>query len=204
MPFVDKAWRANVNVWKRHLTLQLVFNHGECMMHANKNANRHVVDQNVDQISGEIAYVPLGEKIKSKRSSYMHPFFFFFFGGGGGNEYKTCLPVVTTKWGFQSWSWILDLLSRGPMDLKFGRASQKSDGIGFWTCFPEVWWFEVWMCFLEVRWNWILDVLPRVFMDLNLDVLHRGPLKLNFGRAFQRSDGFKIWTCFPEVWWFEV
>ena len=42
------------------------------MMHANKNANRHVVDQNVDQISGEIAYVPLGEKIKSKRSSYMH------------------------------------------------------------------------------------------------------------------------------------
>ena len=64
------------------------------MMHVDKNADGHVVDQNVDRISGEIAYVPLGERIRSKCSSYMQPFFFFFW---EKNEYKTCLPVVTTK-----------------------------------------------------------------------------------------------------------
>ena len=39
------------------------------MMHVDKNADDHVVDQNVDQISREIAYVPLGGGIRSKRSS---------------------------------------------------------------------------------------------------------------------------------------
>ena len=48
------------------------------MMHVDKNADGHVVDQNVDQISGEIAYVPLGGGIRSKRSSCMQIFFFFF------------------------------------------------------------------------------------------------------------------------------
>ena len=52
------------------------------------------------------------------------------------------------------------------MDLKFGHASQRSDGL-------------------------ILDVLPRGPLKLNLDVLPRGPLKLNFGRASQRSDGLE-------------
>ena len=72
IPLIDKAWKANVNVWKKHLTLQSVFNHGECMMQADKNVDCHVVDQNVDQISRKIVYVPLGERIRSKRSSYMH------------------------------------------------------------------------------------------------------------------------------------
>ena len=48
------------------------------MMHIDKNADGHIVDQNVDRISGEIAYVPLGGEIKSKRSSCMQFFFFFF------------------------------------------------------------------------------------------------------------------------------
>ena len=48
------------------------------MVNANKNADCHIVDQNVFQISREIAYVPLGERIRSKHSSYMQPFFFFF------------------------------------------------------------------------------------------------------------------------------
>ena len=69
---------------KRHLTLQSVFIRVECMMHADQNADRHVMDQNVieqnvDRISREIAYVPLGEKIKSKHSSCMQTFFFFFY-----------------------------------------------------------------------------------------------------------------------------
>ena len=48
------------------------------MMYVNKNADDHVVDQNVDRISGEIAYVPFGGGIRSKRSSYMQFFVFFF------------------------------------------------------------------------------------------------------------------------------
>ena len=83
------------------------------------------------------------------------------------------------------------MLPRGPMDLKFGRAFQRSDDL-------------------------ILDVLPRGPLILNSNVLLRGPLKLNFERASQRSDdlkfrcasqrsdGFEIWACFPEVRWIEV
>ena len=52
----------------KETTLQSVFNRGECMMHVDKNANGHIVDQNVDRISGEIAYVSLGGGIMSKRS----------------------------------------------------------------------------------------------------------------------------------------
>ena len=178
MPLIGRAWKANVNVWKRHLTLQSVFNCGECMMHVDKNANGHVLD--VDRISREIAYVPLNRRIKSKRSSCMQIFFFW-----KKNEYKTCLPVI---W----WIW------------SFGRASQRSDGFEIWTCFPEVhwnwiWtcfpeirWFEVWMCFLEVRWIWNLDVLPKGPMNWNLDVLPRGLIDLKFGHASQRFDGLKF------------
>ena len=59
--------------------MQSVFNRGECIMHVDKNADDHVMDQNVDRISREIAYVPLGGGIRSKRSSCMQFFFFFFF-----------------------------------------------------------------------------------------------------------------------------
>ena len=48
MPLIGRAWKVNVNVWKRDLTLQLVFNRGEYMMHVDKNADGYVVDQNVD------------------------------------------------------------------------------------------------------------------------------------------------------------
>ena len=189
------------------------------MMHVDKNADGHVVEQNVDRISKEIAYVPLSGRIRPKRSSCMQPFFFFFvlflflFFLIEKNEYKTCLPVVRTKWGFQSWSWILnvlprgpriwilDVLRRGPIDLKFrrasqrskdwnfGRASQRSIEIEFWTYFLEVQGFDVWTCFLEVR---NLDVLPRGPRIGILDMLPRGPLKLNFRRTFQRSKDLKF------------
>ena len=61
-------------------------------MHVDKNVDGHVVDQNVDRISREIAYVPLGGGTRSKRSSCMQ---FFFL-----NEYKTCLPEVKKIWRF--------------------------------------------------------------------------------------------------------
>ena len=63
-------------------------------MHVDKNADGHVVDQNVDRVSREITYVPLGGGIRSKRSSCMQFFFFFL------NEYKICLPEVKKIWRF--------------------------------------------------------------------------------------------------------
>ena len=115
--------------------------------------------------------------------------FFFFW---KKNEYKTCLLVVTTKWGFQSWSWILDMLPRGLMDLKFWTCFLEVRWFKVWTCFPEVWWIWIWMCFPEVRWIAILDVLPRGPMVWSLDVFPRGPMELDFGRASQRFDGLKF------------
>ena len=46
----------------------------------------------------------------------------------------------TYQWsnGFE----VLDVLPRGSMDLKFGHASQRSNGFEIWTCFPEVQWFD--------------------------------------------------------------
>ena len=67
------------------------------MMHVDKNADGHVMDQNVDRILKEIVYVPLSGKIRSKCSSCMQPFFVFDFFFCEKNEYKTCLPVVATK-----------------------------------------------------------------------------------------------------------
>ena len=67
-----------MSMYERDLTLQSVFNRGKCMMHVDKNADDHVMDQNVDRISREIAYVPLGGGIRSKCSSCMQFFFFFF------------------------------------------------------------------------------------------------------------------------------
>ena len=170
------------------------------MMQVDKNADGHVVEQNVDRISKEIAYVPFGERIRSKRSSCMQLFFFFT----RKNEHKTCLPMVTTKWGFQScfledqrsWIldvlpkgpriWILDVLRRGPIDLKFrrasqrskdwnfGRASQRSIEIEFWTCFPEVQGFEVWTCLPEVRW-----ICERWYLCQCVWVLYHSSCKIN-------------------------
>ena len=58
------------------------------------------------------------------------------------------------------------MLPRGPIDLKFGCASQRSDGLKFGCvsqrfngfefgrAFQRSDGFEIWTCFLEVQWNW--------------------------------------------------
>ena len=143
MPLIDRAWKANVNVWKRHLTLQSVFNRGECMMHIDKNADGHVLD--VDWISREIAYVSLNGRIRSKRSSCVQPPFFSFekkkkkstrhaYQWSDGFEVLDVLPRGPMDWN-------LDVLPKGPMDLKFGRTSQKSNGIGRYYSYWDVWAF---------------------------------------------------------------
>ena len=92
------------------------------MMHVDKNANGHVVDQNVDRILREIAYVPLSGRIRSKGSSCMQ--FFFFFGR----------KKMSIRHAYQ-WSRQNEDFSR---DLEFGHASQRSDGFEVWTYFLEV------------------------------------------------------------------
>ena len=82
------------------------------MMHVDKNANGHVLDQNVDRISKEIAYVPLSGRIRSKRSSCMQPFF------------------------------VQDMLTNGLMDLKFWTCFPEVHGFEIWTCSPEVHGFQ--------------------------------------------------------------
>ena len=117
MPLIDRAWKANVNVWKRHLTLQSVFNSGECMMHIDKNVDGHVLD--VDRISREIAYVSLNGRIRSKRSSCVQPPFFFF-------EKKK--------------KRVQNMLTSGLMDLKFWMCFPEVRWIEIWMCFPKVRW----------------------------------------------------------------
>ena len=152
MPLIDRAWKANVNVWKRHLTLQLVFNRGECMMHVDKNVDGHVLDQNVNRISREIAYVPLSGRIRSKRSSCMQsppPYFFWKIKMStrhacqwfDGFEVLDVHPRGPWIWNLDMlprgpMDWSLDVLPRGPMDWNLGHASNRSDGLESWMCFP--------------------------------------------------------------------
>ena len=128
--------------------MQSIFNRGECMMHLDKNADDHVVDQNVDRISREIAYVPLGGEIRSKRSSCMQIFFFFL------NEYKICLlggrrilvhvfrgPRIFGLWLMFSEDqrfWILSHVFRDLGFLDLGSCFQRTKGfLGFDSCFQR-------------------------------------------------------------------
>ena len=105
-------------------------------------------------------------------------FYFFFFSFFGKRKEKI-EKKMSTRYAYQ-WSdgfEFLNVLRRGPMDLKFGHAFQRSNGFKIWTCFPEVRWFdfgrasqrsieiEFWTCFLEVRWIEVLDLIPRSLMD---------------------------------------
>ena len=168
MPLIGKAWKANVNVWKRHLTLQSVFNRGECLMHVDKNADDHVVDQNADRISREIAYVPLDGGTRSKCSSRMQIFFLILF-----------------------FEWVQDMLTRRKTDP--GSCFQKTKD--FWalthvfrgskvldpgTCFQRPRIFGSWLMFSEDQGFWIL---AHIFRGLGFWILahvFKGPRVLGF------------------------
>ena len=146
MPFIGRAWKANVNVWKRHLTLQSIFNRGECMMHLDKNADDNVVDQNVDRISREIAYVPLGGEIRSKRSSCMQ-FFFFFEWVQDMLTRRTTDPDSC----FQRTKdfWALAHVFRRPKVLDLGSCFQRPRIFGSWLMFSKDQGSGSWLMFSE-------------------------------------------------------
>ena len=150
MSFIGRAWKANVNVWKRHLTLQSIFNRGECMMHLDKNADDHVVDQNVDRISREIAYVPLGGGIRSKRSSCMQFFFFFWMSTRHAylrsRIYDNSSHVFSRTKGLGSWL----MFSEDLEFLDLGSCFQRTKGfLGFRSCFQRTKGSGSWLMFSE-------------------------------------------------------
>ena len=65
------------------------------MMHIDKNADDHVMDQNVDRILREIAYVPLSGRIRSKQDMLTN----------GHDKMRISVMILN-----------LDMLPRGPMD----------------------------------------------------------------------------------------
>ena len=141
------------------------------MMHVDKNADDHVVDQNVDRISREIAYVPLGGEIRSKRSSCMQ--FFFFF-----NEYKICL------FGGRR---ILVHVFRGPRI--FGLWLMFSEDQRFWILshvFRDLGFLDLGSCFQRTKG---FGALAHVF---------RGPKVLDPSSCFQRPRIFGSWLMFSE------
>ena len=84
---------------------------------------------------------------------------YLLMGGSGLNVVHACSlffwekkKKMSTRHAYQ-WSdgfEVLDVLPRGPMDLKYVHAFQRFNGFEIWTCFPEVRWFEVSMCFPEI------------------------------------------------------
>ena len=95
------------------------------MMHVDKNADDHVMDQNVDRILREIAYVPLGGGIRSKRSSCK----FFFF-------------LVSTRFAYleDDGSWLIFSEDQGFLGFdscfqrkkRFWILAHVFRGLGFW------------------------------------------------------------------------
>ena len=69
---------------------------------------------------------------------------------------------------------ILDVLPRGPLKLNFGRALLRSDGLKFGCASQRSDGFEIWTCFLEVR-GFEFGRASQRSVDLNLDVLPRDP-----------------------------
>ena len=92
-------------------------------MYVDKNANGHVVDQNVDRISREIAYVPLGGGIRSKRSSCMQIFFFFL--------------KMSTRYAYLEDDGSWHIFSEDQRFLGFSSCFQRTKGSGSWLMFSE-------------------------------------------------------------------
>ena len=87
------------------------------------------------------------------------------------------LSVVILNFGHASQRFdgfdVLDVISRGPMDLKFGRASQRSNDLKFRPASQRSNGFEFGRASQRSD-GLILDMLPKGPLKLNLDVLPRG------------------------------
>ena len=146
------------------------------MMHVDKNADDHVMDQNVDRISREIAYVPLGGGVRSKRSSCMQIFYFFYF---FLSEYKICLPggrrILAHVFKRPRIFGALAHVFKGPKVLDPGSCFQRPRILGLWLMFSE-----------DQRF-WIL---AHVFKGLGF---------LGFGSCFQRTKGSGSYLMFSET-----
>ena len=179
-------------------------------MHVDKNADGHVVDQNVDRILGEIAYIPLGGGIRSKCSSWMQFYFIFIFCMSTRHAYLRSRIYEDSSHVFLrtkgSRSWLTFLEDLGFLDLGscfqrtkgflgFGSCFQRTKGSRSWLMFSEDLrfldlglcfsedqeFFGLWLMFLENQRFWIL---AHVF---------RGPRIFGSWLMFSEDQGF-FWT----------
>ena len=150
------------------------------MMHVDKNACSHVVDQNGDRISREIAYVPLGGGIRSKRSSCMQFFFFWMSTRYAYLEDNGSWLMFSDNQGF-SGLWLMFL-----EDQKFWILTHVFRALGFLdlgSCFRRTKdFFGLWLMFSEDQ---RFCILAYVFRDLGF---------LDLGLCFQTTKGFGALT----------
>ena len=103
------------------------------MMHVDKNVDSHVVDQNVDQISREIAYVRLGGGLGP---NVVHACIFFFGMSTRhaylrSRKYGDSSNVFLRTKGSGSWLMFLEDLGF----LGFGSCVQRTNGFEVWVLF---------------------------------------------------------------------
>ena len=93
------------------------------------------------------------------------------------------------------------MLPRGPIDLKFGRASQRSNGLKFGRASQRS--DDLKFGHASQRFDGLkFGHASQRFNGLILDVLPRGPMELEFGRASQRSNGIGWYYSYRCVWAF--
>ena len=105
------------------------------MMHVDKNADDHVMDQNVTESRGRLpTYLLVGGS--GPNVVHARKFFFFFF----LSEYKICLPGGRR---------ILAHVFRGPKILDPGSCFQRPRIFGSWLMFSEDQGSGSWLMFSE-------------------------------------------------------
>ena len=129
----------------------------------------------MDRISREIAFVPLGGRIRSKRSSCMK-FFFFYFGMSTRHAYLKLRKYGDSSHVFQrtkrSGSWLMFLEDGGIFFFFFGLWLMFSENQRFWILahvFRRLRIFGRWLMFSKNQRFWILTHIfrgPRIFWDL--------------------------------------
>ena len=152
------------------------------MMHVDKNADDHVMDQNTDRISREIAYVPLGGGIRSKRSSCKQNFFFFFF------------FLVSIRYAYleDDGSWLMFSEDQG--FLGFG-----SKVLDPGSCFQRPRILDLGSCFQRTKG---FGALAHVFRGPKVPdpgSCFQRPRILGLGSCFQRTKGSESWLMFSEA-----
>ena len=158
------------------------------------------MDQNVDRISREIAYVPLSGGIRSKCSSCMQ---FFFL-----SEYKICLPggrrILAHVFRRPRIFGALAHVFKGPKVLDPGSCFQRPRILGLWLMFSEDQTFWILLHVFRGLGFWILAHVFRGPRDLGLWLMFSEDQRFWILAHVFRGLGFlDLSSCFqrPRIFW---